>query len=120
MRLWNRYKETICVNWHLGATCFGGPAVQFQTVCGKHVPNDGCPNETQFHKLFVEELGWIDEPMVRLFELFCGTMLSQTQYQQIFGLSQALPGSASVKMLLCINAIRNGLVSGFLAFLMFR
>ena len=41
------------------------------------------------------------------------------QYQQIFCLSQALPGSASVKMLLCINAIRNGLVAGFLAFLLF-
>ena len=32
MRLWRRYKETIQANWHLGVTCFGGPAVQFQTV----------------------------------------------------------------------------------------
>ncbi|KAG8530889.1 uncharacterized protein KY384_004246 [Bacidia gigantensis] len=84
MRLWERYKETIRANWHLGVTCFGGPAVQFQT----------------FHRRFVEDLGWIDEPM----------------YQQIFCLSQALPGSASVKMLLCINAIRNGIGAGFLAF----
>ena len=33
-------------------------------------------------------------------------------YQQIFCLSQALPGSVSVKMLFCINSIRSGMVAG--------
>ncbi|KAL8904404.1 MAG: hypothetical protein Q9207_003300, partial [Kuettlingeria erythrocarpa] len=52
-----------------------------------------------FHKIFVEEQAWIDE----------------TTYQQIFAISQALPGSASAKMLFCINAVRGGLSAGFLA-----
>jgi len=42
------------------------------------------------------------------------------QYQQIFCLAQALPGSASVKMLFCINTIHGGFLAGFLAFLLFR
>lgn len=48
MKIWNRYRETIRANSHLGFTCFGGPAVHIQT----------------FHKRFVEDLEWIDEPMV--------------------------------------------------------
>ncbi|KAL8718842.1 MAG: hypothetical protein Q9225_004068 [Loekoesia sp. 1 TL-2023] len=57
----------------------------------------------QFHKIFVEDHGWIDE----------------TMYQQIFAISQALPGSASAKMLFCINAVRGGLGAGFLASALF-
>ncbi|KAL8754478.1 MAG: hypothetical protein Q9184_005104, partial [Pyrenodesmia sp. 2 TL-2023] len=52
-----------------------------------------------FHKIFVEDHAWIDE----------------TTYQQIFAISQALPGSASTKMLFCINAVHGGLGAGFLA-----
>ena len=48
MELWRRYGETISANWHLGFTCFGGPAVQFLI----------------FHRRFVEDLEWIDESMV--------------------------------------------------------
>ncbi|KAL8964328.1 MAG: hypothetical protein Q9197_006958, partial [Variospora fuerteventurae] len=49
--------------------------------------------------MFVEEYAWIDEAM----------------YQQIFAISQALPGSASVKMLYCINAVHGGHGAGVLA-----
>ncbi|KAL9020282.1 MAG: hypothetical protein Q9185_002463 [Variospora sp. 1 TL-2023] len=49
--------------------------------------------------MFVEEYAWIDE----------------TMYQQIFAISQALPGSASVKMLYCINAVYGGHGAGVLA-----
>ncbi|KAI4169093.1 MAG: hypothetical protein LQ343_005956 [Gyalolechia ehrenbergii] len=52
-----------------------------------------------FHKLFVEDHAWIDE----------------ARYQQIFAICQALPGSASAKMLFCINAVRGGLGAAFLA-----
>ena len=47
-------------------------------------------------------------------------MLTESQYQQIFAVSQALPGSASVKMLFCINTIHGGFPAGTLAILMFR
>lgn len=32
MTLWNRYKDIIAANWHLGFTAFGGASVQFQIV----------------------------------------------------------------------------------------
>ena len=32
MRLLTRYRDVLRVNWHVGFTAFGGPAVQFQTV----------------------------------------------------------------------------------------
>lgn len=41
------------------------------------------------------------------------------QYQQIFAISQALPGSASAKMLFCINAVHGGFSAGCLAFAFF-
>ncbi|KAI4087469.1 MAG: hypothetical protein LQ344_006758 [Seirophora lacunosa] len=56
-----------------------------------------------FHRIFVEEKAWIDEAM----------------YQQIFAICQALPGSASVKMLYCINAVHGGLGAGFIAMVFF-
>ncbi|KAL8728267.1 MAG: hypothetical protein Q9166_005507 [cf. Caloplaca sp. 2 TL-2023] len=56
-----------------------------------------------FHQIFVEDHGWISEAM----------------YQQIFAISQALPGSGSAKMLYCINAVHGGLFAGALAFAFF-
>ncbi|KAL8721557.1 MAG: hypothetical protein Q9181_007680 [Wetmoreana brouardii] len=53
--------------------------------------------------MFVEDHAWINEAM----------------YQQIFAISQALPGSASAKMLFCINAVHGGLFAGCLAFAFF-
>ena len=32
MKLWKRYKDVVKQNWYHGFTCFGGPAVQVQTV----------------------------------------------------------------------------------------
>lgn len=42
------------------------------------------------------------------------------KYQQIFAISQALPGSASIKMVFTINVIRGGFMAGFISFLLFR
>lgn len=42
------------------------------------------------------------------------------QYQQIFAISQALPGSASIKMIFTINVIHGGFGAGFISFLLFR
>ncbi|EPE32815.1 hypothetical protein GLAREA_05827 [Glarea lozoyensis ATCC 20868] len=52
------------------------------------------------HKKFVDKHKWIDEQL----------------YQELFALSQALPGPASTKMLFCINYIHGGFLAGFLAF----
>ncbi len=68
MKLWKQYQDVIMVNWHVGFTAFGGPAVQFQTVrnivtTSYHI----CFSKLifgQFHERFVKTLGWIDEPMV--------------------------------------------------------
>ncbi|OBT54304.1 hypothetical protein VE04_05933 [Pseudogymnoascus sp. 24MN13] len=54
------------------------------------------------HKKFVEKYEWVDEQM----------------FQEVFALSQALPGPASTKMLFCINYLRGGLLAGFGAFLL--
>ncbi|CZT47223.1 related to chromate transport protein [Rhynchosporium secalis] len=52
------------------------------------------------HRKFVEENEWIDEQL----------------YQEIFALSQALPGPASTKMLYTINYIHGGFLGAILAF----
>ncbi|KAK0102518.1 hypothetical protein ONS95_006132 [Cadophora gregata] len=52
------------------------------------------------HKKFVEKNHWIDEQL----------------YQEIFALSQALPGPASTKMLYTINYIHGGFSGAILAF----
>lgn len=75
--------------YDLGFTCFGGPPVHFQI----------------FHRRFVDGLGktpWVDE---------------QT-YQELFAISQALPGPAFMKMLFAIAQIHAGLIPAFLAFLL--
>ncbi|MCJ1428279.1 hypothetical protein MMC29_006188 [Sticta canariensis] len=94
-------------NWHLGFTAFGGPPVQFRT----------------FHQKFVEELGWIDEPMVSKDSQEACALWPfaniAVKYQQIFAISQALPGSASIKMIFTINVIRGGFMGGFISFLLF-
>ncbi len=56
-------------------------------------------NFVQLHKKFVQELQWVDE---------------QT-YQELFAISQALPGPGSTKMMYSINVIRGGFGAGFLA-----
>lgn len=73
----------------------------------------------QFHEKFVTHLGWIDEPMVRASIVVFGPTLTSVKYQQIFAISQALPGSASTKMLFCINTIHSGFPAGVLSFAFF-
>ncbi|KAL8931348.1 MAG: hypothetical protein Q9216_007224, partial [Gyalolechia sp. 2 TL-2023] len=46
---------------------------------------------------------------------FGGPAVHFQTYQQIFAICQALPGSASAKMLFCINSLHRGLGAGFLA-----
>ncbi|KAJ2916420.1 hypothetical protein MD484_g4011, partial [Candolleomyces efflorescens] len=75
--------------YDLGFIGFGGPPVHFQI----------------FHRRFVDGMGktpWIDE---------------QT-YQELFAISQALPGPGSTKMLFNIAQIRAGIVPATLVFLL--
>lgn len=37
IRFWKRSREIILINWHLGFTAFGGPAVHFQLVKRPHL-----------------------------------------------------------------------------------
>lgn len=55
-----------------------------------------------FRRKFVDQLQWIDE---------------QT-YQELFAITNSLPGPASTKMLFNINIIHGGFLSGVLAFLL--
>ena len=61
-------REMLLHNWHLGFTCFGGPAVHFQIA-------SALPSLTlrlllnsltrlQFREKFVEKYHWIDDQMV--------------------------------------------------------
>jgi chromate transport protein ChrA len=45
---------------------------------------------------------------------------NRDQYQELFGVSQALSGPASTKMLYCINLIHGGFLQALLAFLIWR
>ena len=108
-------------NWHIGFTAFGGPAVQFQTVRLFCNPKAFIHEliSAQFHEKFVPHLGWIDEPMVCPLTAKAIITVNSLKYQQIFAISQALPGSASTKMLFCINTIHSGFLAGFIAFALF-
>ncbi|KAL2053991.1 hypothetical protein ABVK25_005920 [Lepraria finkii] len=55
------------------------------------------------HDKFVVKLNWIDEQI----------------YQELFSVSQALSGPASLKMLYCINLIHNGLLGAITVFFIF-
>ncbi|KAK5082958.1 hypothetical protein LTS08_006218 [Lithohypha guttulata] len=88
-KLTDRVIEVFRDIWYLGFTAFGGPPAHFQI----------------FHKKFVEERNgrtpWISE---------------QT-YQELFALSQALPGPASTKFLFGIVLIHAGWITAIFAFL---
>lgn len=88
-KLGSRLWDVFERTYDLGFTCFGGPPVHFQI----------------FHRKFVDGLGktpWIDE---------------QT-YQELFAVSQALPGPASTKMLFAIAQLHAGIVPAFFVFLL--
>ncbi|PPQ77389.1 hypothetical protein CVT25_010971 [Psilocybe cyanescens] len=88
-KLTARLLDVFLRTWDLGFTAFGGPPVHFQI----------------FHRRFVDGMGktpWIDE---------------QT-YQELFAISQALPGPASTKMLFNIVQIHAGMIPALFAFLL--
>ncbi|KAF8165509.1 chromate transporter-domain-containing protein [Crassisporium funariophilum] len=88
-KLSSRLLDVFLRTYHLGFTAFGGPPVHFQI----------------FHRRFVDGMGktpWIDE---------------QT-FQELFALSQALPGPASTKMLFNIAQIHAGIIPALFVFLL--
>jgi len=96
--------------WDLGFTAFGGPPVHFQIL----------------HRRFVEGIGfgggskWIDEQTVsNLCDGSRGPGLSPmyVQYQELFGICQALPGPGSTKMVFCIALIHVGGIGAIFTFL---
>lgn len=69
IRFWKHSREIILINWHLGFTAFGGPAVHFQLVKRPHhqkmFPSADYINEFwQFHEIFVKKHQWIDDSFV--------------------------------------------------------
>ncbi|KAF5322683.1 hypothetical protein D9619_000662 [Psilocybe cf. subviscida] len=87
-KLATRLIDVFLRTYDLGFTAFGGPPVHFQI----------------FHRRFVDGLGkapWIDEET----------------YQNLFAISQALPGPASTKMLFNIAQIHAGLIPALFVFL---
>ncbi|EGD90042.1 hypothetical protein H112_02517 [Trichophyton rubrum D6] len=87
-KLQSRMADVIQRTFDLGFTSFGGPPVHFRTL----------------HRRFVSDAGrrvpWVDE---------------QT-YQELFAISQALPGPGSTKMLFCITMIHAGFLPAVVAF----
>ena len=86
-KLFPRFRDVFDRTWDLGITSFGGPPVHFQIL----------------HRRFVDGMGktpWIDE---------------QT-YQELFAVSQALPGPASTKMVFSIAHIHAGFLAALFVF----
>ncbi|CAI7600342.1 unnamed protein product [Penicillium viridicatum] len=84
----HRLWDVVSQTWDLGFTAFGGPPVHFQI----------------YHARFVEGQGgkekWIDEET----------------YQELFAISQSLPGPTSTKMLFCLALLRGGLIPAIVVF----
>ncbi|KAF8914154.1 chromate transporter-domain-containing protein [Gymnopilus junonius] len=88
-KLSTRLLDVLSRTFDLGLTAFGGPPVHFHIL----------------HRRFVDGLGntpWIDE---------------QT-YQELFAVTQALPGPASTKMLFNIAQIHAGMIPALFVFFM--
>lgn len=107
LRAW----KVLRVNWHLGVTGFGGPAVNFKTVSDasrtirwKRLSRWSVLTLPKFNEKFVIKTQWIDEQL----------------YQELFSIVQSLSGPASTKMLYCINLIRDGLPAALFSFLLWR
>ncbi|CAE7077619.1 unnamed protein product [Rhizoctonia solani] len=73
----------------LGFTAFGGPPAHFQIL----------------HRRFVEPSG---KPQ----------LINEQTYQELFSISQALPGPASTKMVFCLAFIRAGFLAALSVFLL--
>ncbi|KAF8812271.1 hypothetical protein BYT27DRAFT_6412202 [Phlegmacium glaucopus] len=86
-KLTSRLSDVFLRTYDLGFTAFGGPPVHFQIL----------------HRRFVDSVGkpaWLDE---------------QT-YQELFAITQALPGPASTKMLFNIAQIHAGMIPALFVF----
>ena len=92
-----RILAVLAQTWDLGFTAFGGPPVHFQILHQRFV-NGGSGHGSPYGK---PPTRWLDE---------------QT-YQEIFAVSQSLPGPASTKMLFNIALLHAGWVAAFAAFL---
>lgn len=69
IKIWKSSREIIFINWHLGFTAFGGPAVHFQLVGKPHYTKDSLRAVVidefwQFHEIFVKKHQWIDDGFV--------------------------------------------------------
>ncbi|PPR04029.1 hypothetical protein CVT24_010605 [Panaeolus cyanescens] len=104
-KLTHRLLDVFLRTYDLGFTSFGGPPVHFQI----------------FHRRFVDGLGkapWINEQTVRLDQITGYTTTEPVaQYQELFAISQALPGPASTKMLFNIAQIHAGLLPAIFVFI---
>jgi hypothetical protein len=97
--------------WHLGITAFGGPPVHYTII----------------HRRFVEGQDgyapWMDERSVNSAACLINAhyvSLIGIQYQDVFALSQALPGPASTKMLFVMVYLRAGLTPAIMSFFLWR
>ncbi|CAE6426139.1 unnamed protein product [Rhizoctonia solani] len=81
-------RDVLLRTFDLGFTAFGGPPAHFQIL----------------HKRFVEGSG---RP----------SLISEQTYQELFSISQALPGPASTKMTFCIAFLRAGFLTALGVFL---
>jgi chromate transport protein ChrA len=82
--------------WDLGFTAFGGPPVHFTILHRRFVQQSSSPN----NKTATGHEPWLDE---------------QT-FQELFAVSQSLPGPASTKMLFSIALLHAGWVAALFVF----
>lgn len=107
-KLTSRLLDVFLRTYDLGFTAFGGPPVHFQIL----------------HRRFVDGVGkpaWIDEQTVIIFHNFCFSSLVELvlfffKFQELFAITQALPGPASTKILFSITHIHAGMIPALFVF----
>ena len=126
MKARGRYMDVLAANWHLGFTSFGGPPVQFQLVrltqsnCGLiHVLLAISNSQSSFTKSSSKISGGSTSQWYATEIADKPSLLMKLQYQQVFAITQGLPGSASTKMLFLINTVHAGIGAGFISFFFF-
>jgi chromate transport protein ChrA len=86
--------------WDLGFTAFGGPPVHFTILYRRFVQSSSPTSATSDNKTATGHEPWLDE---------------QT-FQELFAVSQSLPGPASTKMLFSIALLYAGWVAALFVF----
>lgn len=123
LSLSEKARDATVANWHLGFTAFGGPPVHFQTVRHPALHARQAMLYADLHVVPQSLRGRL--PMDRRTdgepattpELRLQSSHASGQYQELFAISQALPGPGSTKMLFCINTIHGGWWMGIFSFL---